>query len=201
MLASAAAILAAASHGAFAQDKITVGWTSYPPDIAVIAEAVDGAKTTAAELGVDVNFAMAAGAAAQANAIDSLLAAKVDVLAIDPEDSTAVGSSIKKANEQNVPVIMWIGDTLGGGETATLIASDEEAGGYQMAKWGIEKLGGSGKIILIQGAKAHQAGQLRENGFRRALAEHPQIELVGYGEANWARIRSTSRSARPASWP
>jgi len=187
----AAALLVPASMGVgFAQDKVVVGWTSYPPDIAVIAEAVDGGKTTAAELGVDINFAMAAGASAQANAIDSLLAANVTVLAIDPEDSTAVGTSIKKANEQKVPVVMWIGDTVGGGETATLIASDEEAGGYQMAKWGIEKLGGKGKIALIQGAKAHQAGQLRENGFRRALAEHPEIELAGYGEAAWARDKA-----------
>lgn len=189
-LLTASLLVTGFSYASLAQDKITVGWTSYPPDIAVIAEAVDGAKATAKELGVDISFAMAAGASAQANAVDSLLAANVNVLAIDPEDSTAVGTSIKKANELKVPVIMWVGDTVGGGETVTLIASDEEAGGYQMAKWGFEKLGGKGKIALIQGAKAHQAGQLRENGFRRALGEYPGIELSGYGEANWARDKA-----------
>jgi ribose transport system substrate-binding protein len=85
---------------------------------------------------------------------------------------------------------MWIGDNLGGGETATLISSDEEAGGYTIAKWGFEKLGGEGQIALVQGAKAHQAGQLRENGFRRAMEEYPGIELVAYGEANWMRDRA-----------
>jgi ABC-type sugar transport system substrate-binding protein len=117
------------------------------------------------------------------------------VIAIDPEDSKAIGPSVKKANEAGVPVVMWIGDNLGGGETETLISSDEEQGGYTIAKWGFEQLGGKGKVALVQGAKAHQAGQLRENGFRRALEEYPEIELVGYGEANWMRDRANALAA------
>ena len=102
------------------------------------------------------------------------------------KNSKAIGPSVKKANEANIPVIMFIGDDLGGGDTATLISSDEEAGGYAIAKWAFAKIGGEGKVALIQGAKAHQAGLLRENGFNRALKEFPNIKVVGYGEANWA---------------
>jgi ribose transport system substrate-binding protein len=167
-----------------AQD-IKVGWTSYPADIPVIADAVDGAKNAAKDLGVQLEFALSAGAAAQANAVDNLLALGVNVIAIDPEDSKAIGPSVKKANEAKVPVVMFIGDNLGGGETATLISSGEEAGGYTIAKWAFEKIGGEGKIALIQGTKAHQAGLLRENGFNRAKVEFPKIEVVAYGEANW----------------
>jgi ABC-type sugar transport system substrate-binding protein len=181
-------------QGALAQD-VTVGWTSYPADIPVIADAIDGGKTEAEKLGVGLEFALSAGAAAQANAVDNLLALGVDVIAIDPEDSKAIGPSVKKANEADVPVVMWIGDNLGGGETVTLISSDEELGGYTIAKWGFEQLGGKGKVALVQGAKAHQAGQLRENGFRRALAEYPDIELVAYGEANWMRDRANVLAA------
>lgn len=189
-LVTASILSLALSAPLLAQGKITIGWACMPPEIAVIAEAVDGAKATAEKLGVEINFGQASGASAQANAIDGLLAAKVNVLAIDPEDSTAIGSSVKKANEVGIPVVMFVGDTLGGGETATFIASDEETGGYQMAKWAFERLGGKGKIALIQGAKAHQAGQLRENGFRKALQEYPGIELVGYGEAAWMRDKA-----------
>ena len=84
----------------------------------------------AEKLGVGLEFALAAGAAAQANAVDNLLALGVNVIAIDPEDSKAVGPSVKKANEAAVPVVMRIGDNLGGGETETLISSDEKEGGY-----------------------------------------------------------------------
>jgi len=187
--AGAAALLVGGTCAAQAQD-VTVGWTSYPADIPVIADAIEGGRAEAEKLGVGLEFALAAGAAAQANAIDNLLALGVDVIAIDPEDSKAIGPSVKKANEAGVPVVMWIGDNLGGGETETLISSDEEEGGYAIAKWGFEKLNGDGKVALVQGAKAHQAGQLRENGFRRAMEEYPSVELVAYGEANWMRDRA-----------
>jgi ribose transport system permease protein len=186
--------LSLATSAAVAKD-IKIGWTSYPADLAVIADAIDGAKTTAKELGVNMEFALSAGAAAQANAMDNLLSVGVDVIAIDPEDSKAIGPSIKKANEAKIPVIMFIGDNLGGGSTATLISSDEEAGGYNIAKWAFTKIGGEGKVALVQGAKAHQAGLLRENGFQRALKEFPKIQLVAYGEANWMADKANALAA------
>jgi len=175
--------------------QIIVGWTSYPADIPVIADAIDGAKAAAADIGVDLKFALSAGAPAQANAVDNLLALGVDVIAIDPEDSKAIGPSVKKANAAKVPIVMFIGDDLGGGTTATLISSDEEAGGYAISKWGFQRIGGSGKVALVQGTKAHQAGLLRENGYRRALKEFPGIQMVAYGEANWQTDRANVLAA------
>jgi ABC-type sugar transport system substrate-binding protein len=184
----------AASETALAKD-VTIGWTSYPADIPVIADAVDGAKNAAKDTGVKLEFALSAGAAAQANAVDNLLALGVDVIAIDPEDSKAIGPSVKKANEANVAIVMFIGDNLGGGKTATLISSDEAQGGYEIAKWAFQQIGGKGKVALVQGTKAHQAGELRENGFRKAMAEFPGIELAAYGEANWQSDKANALAA------
>ena len=192
--ALAAASILGMTQAVMAQ-AVTIGWTSYPADIPVIADAIDGGKNEAERLGVNLEFALSAGAAAQANAVDNLLALGVDVIAIDPEDSRAIGPSVEKANEAGVPVVMWIGDNLGKGETASLISSDEELGGYTIAKWGFERLGGKGRVALIQGTKAHQAGLLRENGFQRALKEFPDIELAAYGEANWQRDRANVLAA------
>ena len=193
-VALAASLLWIVSQGVSADD-ITIGWTSYPADIPVIADAIEGGKDEAERLGVNVEFALSAGAVAQANAVDNLLALEVDILAINPEDSRAIGPSVVKANEAGVPVVMFIGDNLGDGETVSLISSDEELGGYTIAKWGFEKLGGKGRIALIQGTKAHQAGLLRENGFQRAMEEYPDIEMVAYGEANWMRDRANTLAA------
>lgn len=195
-IAQATVLLSSSGIIALAQDQggkqVRVGWTSYPADLPPIADAIEGGKTAAAALNVHIEFALAAGAVAQASAVDNLLASGVDVLAIDPEDSKAIGPSIRKANELGVPVIMWIGDNLDAGDTVSLVASDEEKGGYDIARWALNSIGGAGKIGLIQGAKAHQAGQLRENGFRRALKEFPNVELVAYGEAQWMRDRANT---------
>ena len=72
--------------------------------------------------------------------MDDLIAQGVDVIAIDPEDSQAIGASVKKANAAGIPVVMWIGDNLGGGKTVSLVSSDEELGGYSIAKWGFNRL-------------------------------------------------------------
>jgi ABC-type sugar transport system substrate-binding protein len=146
-------------------------------------------------MGVDLKVALSAGAAAQANAMDNLIALGVDVIGIDPEDSKAIGPSVKKANAAGIPVIMFIGDDLGGGKTVTLISSDEELGGYSIAKWAFQKIGGTGKVALVQGTKAHQAGMLRENGFRRAMKEFPGIDLAAYGEANWMDDKANTLAA------
>ena len=190
-----ASMLFMTSSTGWAQDEITIGWTSYPADIPVIADAIEGGRAEGKALGVNVEFALSAGAAAQANAVDNLLVLGVDVLAINPEDSQAIGASVKKANEAGVPVALWIGDNLGGGDTASLISSDEELGGYTIAKWGFELLKGKGRVAFVQGTKAHQAGLLRENGFRRALEEFPGIELAAYGEANWMRDKANALAA------
>ena len=190
----AAGLLLAVSQGAVT-DEVTIGWTSYPADIPVIADAIGGGEDEAGRLGVNLEFALSAGAVAQANAVDNLMALGVDVLAINPEDSRAIGPSVVKANEAGIPVVMFIGDNLGNGDTVSLISSDEELGGYTIAKWGFEKLGGKGRIALMQGTKAHQAGLLRENGFRRAMEEYPDIEMAAYGEANWMRDRANTLAA------
>ena len=192
--ALAAGLLWAVSQGVSA-DEVTIGWTSYPADIPVIADAIAGGEDEAGRLGVNLEFALSAGAVAQANAVDNLMALGVDVLAINPEDSRAIGPSVVKANEAGIPVVMFIGDNLGNGDTVSLISSDEELGGYTIAKWGFEKLGGKGRIALMQGTKAHQAGLLRENGFRRAMEEYPDIEMAAYGEANWMRDRANTLAA------
>ena len=186
------------SQGVTAED-VTIGWTSYPADIPVIADAIDGAKDEAERLGVNIEFALSAGAMAQANAVDNLLALEVDVLAINPEDSRAIGPSVVNANDSGVPVVMWIGDNLGDGETASLISSDEELGGYTIAKWGFEKLGGKGRISLIQGTKAHQAGPAarervppgdggvpghRDGGLRRGQLDARPCQHPGRGHAD-----------------
>ena len=178
--------------GGIQVNAITIGWTSYPADIPVIADAIQGGKDEAKRLGAEVVFALAAGPAAQANSMDDLIARGVDVLAVNPEDSKAIGASVKKANAAGIPVVMWIGDNLGGGTTVSLVSSDEELGGYSIAKWGFNRLGGQGRVVFIQGAIAHQAGLNRENGFRRAMKKYPSVELAGYGEANWMRDKAYS---------
>ncbi len=123
--------------------------------------------------------------AQQASDIDAMLSRGLDVIAINPNDGKAIGTSVRAANRAGVPVVMWIGDNQGGGETATFITTNESLGGYQIAKAMFKKLRNRGEVAFVQGSRAHPAGVRREAGFRKALRETPNMKLVAYGATEW----------------
>jgi len=186
LLAAPLALAMAGSQPAMAEDPIVIGFTSLGFFVPALAEARDGAMAKAKELGVTIEYITADDAPTQQRAVENLLAKKVSVLAIDPNDSEAISQAVELANQSSVPVVMWMGGATSG-KVATIVASDENNGGYAIGHWVFEKMGGKGKVALLQGDKAHQAGFKREEGFRKAMAEFPGIELAGYGEGKWAR--------------
>jgi ribose transport system substrate-binding protein len=169
-----------------AAEPVVIGFTSLGFFVPALAEARDGAMAKAKELGVTIEYITADDAPTQQRAVENLLAKKVSVLAIDPNDSQAISEAVQLANQSKVPVVMWMGGATSG-KVATLVASDETEGGYAIAHWVFEKMGKNGKVALLQGDKAHQAGFKREEGFHKAMTEFPGIELAGYGEGKWAR--------------
>src|SRR5438105_9974198 len=163
--AAAAAIGTAEASPASQSSALVLGFSSYPPVVPVIASAVSGAKAEAKKRHIQIKFGMAPDAPSQQSAIDQLIAEGVNVLGIDPNDSTAITTSIKQANSKKIPVIMWVG-TASGGKVATFIGSDELQGGKNVADYLARILNGHGQVALIQGDEVHQAFILRERGFR-----------------------------------
>jgi ribose transport system substrate-binding protein len=178
--AAAATIGTAEAAPAARSGALVLGFSSYPPVVPVIASAVSGAKAEAKKLHVQIKFGMAPDAPSQQSAIDQLIAEGVNVLGIDPNDSTAITTSIKQANSKKIPVIMWVG-TASGGKVATFIGSDELQGGKNVAEYLARILNGHGQVALIQGDEVHQAFILRERGFRSQLKKHPGLKLVAFG--------------------
>ncbi len=168
------------SQGASSGSSLVLGFSSYPPTVPVIAEAVQGATAEAKSRHVQVKFGNAADAPSQQTAIDQLLGEGANVLAIDPNDSTAITTSVKEANSKKVPVIMLVGKASGGNVT-TFIGSDELRGGENVADYVAHELNGNGQVALINGDEVHQAFILRERGFRTELKKYPGVKIVAFG--------------------
>ena len=64
----------------------------------------------------------------QNNQVEDLITQKVDLIIINPVDSTAISSSVKKANEANIPVIC-VDRGSDEGEIVSFIASNNVEGG------------------------------------------------------------------------
>lgn len=178
---STAASSSSGGSSASSSSPLVLGFSSYPPTVPAIAEAVSGATAQAKKDNVQIKFGMAADAPTQQLAIDQLLGEGANALAIDPNDSTAITTSIKGANNKNIPVIMWVG-TATGGKVATFIGSNELSGGENVGAYVGKLLHGSGQVGLINGDEVHQAFILRERGFRSELKkQYPGVTVAAFG--------------------
>ena len=57
--------------------------------------------------------------------------------------------------------------------------------GYRQARYLFEQLGGTGRIVIIEGTPAAPTNRARVRGYRRALAEFPGIEVLASGIGNY----------------
>lgn len=100
---------------------------------------------------------------------------------LTPEQQSRLGGSREKYRN-------WIG---------SLVTNDEEAG-YLMAKALIE-LAPQGELVAFSGVKQTPSATLREEGLRRALAEHPHVRLrqLLYGEWKEQRAYEQAKALLP----
>ena len=64
------------------------------------------------------------------------------------------------------------------GKIATFIGSDNYEGGKLAGEFIAKKLGGKGKVAVLEGIPGHETGDSRLKGFREAIKATPGIEVV-----------------------
>ena len=81
--------------------------------------------------------------------ISNFISQNVDALLINPVDSDAIVTSIKAANNANIPVIL-IDRGSNGGEVLTTVASDNVEAGKMAAEFITKQLGEKAKLLNYQ---------------------------------------------------
>ena len=74
-----------------------------------------------------------------------------------------------------------------GGDIVSYVGAQNFDVGYSLATALFEKLGGQGKVILIEGKAGNSTSEERAEGFKEALKEYPGIELLASQPADWDR--------------
>jgi ribose transport system substrate-binding protein len=155
-----------------------------------------GAEDKAKQLGVDLTVQAAereVDVEKQMQIIENLIQTKVAALCVTPSGSREIVPAIEKANRAGIPVV--IVDTRVDPKTmnestakiATFIGSDNYEGGKLAGEFIAEKLGGKGKVAILEGIPGHETGDSRLRGFREAIKASPGIEIVASQTANWER--------------
>lgn len=61
--------------------------------------------------------------------------------------------------------------------------------GYLSAKALFESMGGEGEVWFLDGTKGHAAAESRRDGAEQALAEFPNITMIGYEDCGWEKTK------------
>lgn len=147
----------------------------------------DGAQEAADAAGAQLLVADAQDdAQTQANDIEDLITQGVDVIVVNPVDSSAIVSSIESANSAGIPVLT-VDRGADGGEVVSHIASDNVLGGELAGEYLFDQIGGQGQVAQLEGVAGTSAARDRGQGFQNALDAAGDVELVASQTANFNR--------------
>ncbi|MFF3334762.1 substrate-binding domain-containing protein [Streptomyces sp. NPDC002888] len=148
-----------------------------------------GAQAEAKKLGVDLTVTDAQNdASQQANQLQNFTSSGLDAIVVNPVDSDAAAPSVRAADKEKIPVIA-VDRGVNNATTDALVASDNIAGGELAGKSIAEKLGGKGKIVILQGQAGTSAARERAEGFAKGLKAYPGIQVVAQQPADFDRTK------------
>jgi ribose transport system substrate-binding protein len=115
--------------------------------------------------------------------VEQVLKDRPDAVVFIPVDDVAMVESVRKLNQAKIPVVLAANPLPG--QFVTFIGADDFEIGYRQARYLFDKLGGKGRIVVIEGIAVAPTNRERVRGYQRALAEFPGIELLGSGTGNY----------------
>ncbi len=142
------------------------------------------------ELGLDVIsellYADANGSAdVQVPQVEDLLSQEPDALILVPMGRAALSAPVERAMAQGVPIILC----ASGVETddfVTEVGTNLFESGASMAEWMVEQLGGSGKIVQMNGIPGVDTAEIMAQGAESVWEQNSGIEVLDVQYGNWS---------------
>lgn len=122
-------------------------------------------------------------AAGQLEDLRNLISAKVDAIVVNPADPAGIQAALAEATAAGITVVAV--DQAVTEPSAYIISNNQEEYGYLGAKWLFETIGGKGNIVYMRGAAGASADSDRDKGFKRALAEFPDVKVAQEVFTGW----------------
>ena len=107
----------------------------------------------------------------------------VDAIVLNPANPDALNSALEAAMEAGIVVVAV--DQGVSAEGAYVLSNNQEEYAYLGARWLFEHIGGEGSVVYMRGAAGTSADNDRHDGFHRALAEFPGVEVVHEVFTGW----------------
>jgi ribose transport system substrate-binding protein len=147
------------------------------------------AMRAAADFGVEVTVLAPSkpdNVEEQIRIVEDLIQKGVDGVIIAPANTTAIATAIQKLNAAGIPVVY--DNTRGsGGDYVAYIGADNILVGKTMADEMVKRLGGTGKVLVLEGLPGQQTADDRRKGVSDVLNANAGLTIVQQ-TAHWTRV-------------
>lgn len=120
----------------------------------------------------------------QKRILEDLITTGVDAVVLAPANTEAVEGPVQDLIDAGIPVIY--DNTMGPSNVdyLTYVGIDNELCGAMIAEQMAEKIGGKGKMVIMEGVPGQSTSDIRKEGALNKLGEYPDIEVES-AVTNW----------------
>ena len=125
----------------------------------------------------------------QMSQIEDAITKRPSAVVFVPVDSKAMVPGVQKMNAAAIPVVNIVDHSLGG-QIVSWVGADEHIMALSTGRYLLEKLGGKGNVIIIEGVGGLLGSAERVRGFKQALEEFPNVKLLASQPGNFQRLQA-----------
>ncbi len=151
---------------------------------------LSGAQNAAKELNLEIKGLApikANNVEEQIRMMEDAITLRVNAIIVAPGDNKGIVPGVEKANRAGIPVVCTNDWPTSGRIVAWAGAANEEAS-YLIGKSLLERMGGKGNVVILEGVPGSLAGIDRRKGLERAIKEFPTVKLLTSQTARFSRV-------------
>jgi ribose transport system substrate-binding protein len=169
--------------------QITIGMTVPSLQFPFFVIMKSDAEAAAAKLGAKLVFVDAQNdSAKQAAAVEGFVAQKVNAILISPMTVDSLVPAIEAAVKAGIPVAT-VDRKANTDAVLVHVGADNVEGGRAAARFIVQKLGGKGSVIELEGTPGASPAIDRKKGFDEVIAQNPGIKILVSQTAQFDRAQ------------
>ena len=161
---------------------------------------INGAKKQIAENGDQIELIVQAPSSnastitEQGNIMETMIQQGVDAIALATESDESMLPYLREAAEADIPVFLFNMTEINDQNIyyVSSIGYDQEQAGYEIGKWVNDNLGDEPQKIAVLEGYAGIVNTKRMDGFKAAIADNSNFEIVASQTADWTREKGQS---------
>jgi len=128
----------------------------------------------------------------QINDIERLIADKVDLIIVSPNEAIPLTPVIEKAMLEGIPVVL-VDRKISSGKYTAFVGADNYQIGKEVGVYAANMLNGKGNIAEIRGLNGSTPAFERHSGFMSVISKYPGIQVIYQNDGGWLRKEAKVR--------